>query len=376
MPKVRNIIILLLVIGVFWHFYGGTFNQTGVQGVFQEISSDINKIKENPKVIQTVESLHTEIQQLIDKLKGEKEDSERTEESVPDDPQLNDPIEQPFSVHNVEIGDDRKKVEELVGQPKRSSMNEYGVNWVTYHENYHNFFMAAFNEADKVIGLYTNQDLVTSTKEVSFASTRESVLASLNEPLDSIQKDFVNYQIGGDQEYDMFLIDRNYVTVFYDKHENSSVTAIQIISDEMENRKKTYFAQSSDALREGFEYQLFDLTNAARVEHKQSMLSWDESVRSTARNHSLDMAVNDYFSHTNLDGQSPFDRMTEDNISYTMAGENLAAGQSSSIFAHEGLMNSLGHRKNILKADFKSLAIGVAFNDDSQPFYTENFLTK
>lgn len=39
-------------------------------------------------------------------------------------------------------------------------------------------------------------------------------------------------------------------------------------------------------------------------------------------------------------------------------------------------MNSLGHRENILKKEFESLAVGVDFNQNSQPFYTENFLTK
>lgn len=376
MLKIRRIIILIILGATFWHFYGDTFNQSGLTGVSNEIRSDINGIIDNPKVIDTVETFKTELHQLINNVQGDTEDNENTTQSVPENPKLDTPSEQPFSVHNVELGDDRSKVEEQVGEPIRSSMNEYKVNWVTYHENYHNFFMAAYNEENKVIGLFTNQNLLRSTEKISFESTRDSVLTVLNDPLESIQKGLINYQIQQDQEYDVFLIDDNYITLFYDKHEDSTVTAIQIISDEMEQKKDKYFGESSDALKEGFEYQLFDLTNAARVEHGLSILSWEESVRTTARDHSIDMAENNYFSHTNLDGQSPFDRMTEDDISYTMAGENLAAGQPSSIFSHEGLMNSLGHRENILKTEFESLAVGVAFNQDSQPYYTENFLTK
>lgn len=88
------------------------------------------------------------------------------------------------------------------------------------------------------------------------------------------------------------------------------------------------------------------------------------------------MAVNQYFNHTNLEGQSPFDRMKEDDFSFHLAGENLAYGQYSSIFAHEGLMNSLGHRENILRKDYEYLGVGVAFNDKSQPYYTQNFYAK
>ncbi|WP_407058474.1 CAP domain-containing protein [Paracerasibacillus soli] len=39
-------------------------------------------------------------------------------------------------------------------------------------------------------------------------------------------------------------------------------------------------------------------------------------------------------------------------------------------------MNSLGHRENILKEDYKVLAVGVAFDNESIPYYTENFVTK
>jgi uncharacterized protein YkwD len=77
-----------------------------------------------------------------------------------------------------------------------------------------------------------------------------------------------------------------------------------------------------------------------------------------------------------LAGQSPFDRMGEDGITFFVAGENLAYGQYNSIFAHEGLMNSAGHRENIVKPDFGYLGIGVAFNGEFQPYYTENFFNR
>ncbi|MRH41390.1 serine protease [Aquibacillus halophilus] len=376
MPKVRNIILLLLVAGALWHFYGDTFNHSGISGVYEDIHSDINGIKENPEVVKTIDYLNKEIKLLVGKIKGSTEEGEKLNQAVPDKPELDGPSEQPFSVHNVELNDDRAQVEQQVGPPKRSSMNEYGVNWDAYHENYHNFFMVAYNENDKVIGLYTNQDLLTSTNGISFSSTRDSVLTTLDEPLKYLQKGLVNYQIQDNKEYDMFDINNSYVTIFYDIHENSTVTAIQLISDDLEKQRENFFTKPSELLKEGFEYQLFDLTNAARVNHNLSVLSWDESVRLTARNHSKDMADNNYFGHLNPKGQSPFDRMTQDNITYRMAGENLAAGQTSSIFAHEGLMNSLGHRENKLHTGFESLAVGVAFSDESQPFYTENYLTK
>src|SRR5699024_8076534 len=129
-------------------------------------------------------------------------------------------------------------------------------------------------------------------------------------------------------------------------------------------------------LKEGFEYQLFDLTNAERVNHGLSVLNWEDGVRQTARSHRADMAVNHYFNHTNQQGLSPSGRMKRDGIAFRGAGENIASGQMSSIFAHEGLMNSLGHRENILHRDYQFLAIGVAFDDEKTPYYTENFVIR
>lgn len=376
MFRLRNIFALLLLVGLLWLFYGETYEQKGVQAVFQEIRTDIVELKENPTLNRIINTVQQEVEILISRISDD-ENRDSTTKTTIEKPNLDPPSsDQTFSIHNIEIGDTRQKVEQSIGEPKRSTLNEYGVEWNTYHDQYQNFFMVAYNEHDQVAGLYTNQDLLASRLDITINSSRESVLSTLDEPLSAIRKGLIRYEIQDNGEYNTFFIDENYVTIFYDKHENNTVTAIQIISDDLEQQKKGYFAEANAELKEGLEYQLFDLTNAARVVHGLSPLSWEDKLRKTARDHSTDMAVNNYFSHTNLEGQSPFDRMLEDDIVFRIAGENLATGQPSSIFAHEGLMNSLGHRENILKRDFRSLAVGVAFNENSQPFYTEKFITK
>ncbi|AIF43031.1 CAP domain-containing protein [Virgibacillus sp. SK37] len=376
MPKIRTIIFILLIGWAFWHFYGNTFEQSGVSGVIEKMDADVTQIKENPTVIDTMENINSGIQNLIATFTDKQLSEEKPSDPKADKPKLESPKEQPFTVHNAGLGTDRAEIENQAGEPERATMNEYGVDWVTYHDNYQNFFMAAYNDQNQVVGLYTNQDLLRSKDNIKIGSSKESVRDALSEPLKSIKKGFINYQIDSKNEYDVFLINDNYVTIFYDKHEDHTVTAIQMISGKLEDEKKAYLPEASKELKKGFEYQLFDLTNAARVEHGLSPLNWDEHVRKTAREHSIDMAENNFFSHVNPDGQSPFERMREDGIGFQIAGENIAAGQISSIFAHEGLMNSLGHRENILKEEYRTLAVGVAFNKDSMPFYTENFITK
>lgn len=233
--------------------------------------------------------------------------------------------------------------------------------------------MAAYDKNNKVAGLYTNQDLIASKKTIKRGSPKESVRAQLGQPLTKIRKGMAYYQFEENRDYDVFRIDGSYTTVFYDKQQKNTVTSIQIISESLEKNKKNFYPLVSQGLVEGYEYQLFDLTNATRVNHNLPILAWDSRVKATARKHSADMAENQYFNHTNLKGQSPFDRMEDDNVKFMTAGENLATGQISSIFAHEGLMNSPGHIKVILQKEFESLGVGVAFDSDSRPYYTENF---
>lgn len=298
------------------------------------------------------------------------------EQMIPDKvakPKLDKPDHSVMSIHNIELGATENQVKAELGEPKSHSLNEYGTEWFTYHEDYQNFVMVSFDENWKVNAIYTNDDLISSKAGIQYGTSKSDVRKAYGEPLKEIRKGLNIYVLQENEGMDLFKSGDVYMYVFYDIHQNDTVTAVQLITTALEQRKSGMYAGGDVSLRNGFELQLFDLTNAARVRHGRSILRWDDAISETARKHSLDMAINDYFSHDNLQGLSPFDRMKEDHIKFRRAGENLAYGQSSSIFAHEGLMNSKGHRENILIKDYSHLGIGVAFNEKSQPYYTENF---
>lgn len=287
--------------------------------------------------------------------------------------ELSSPNLQTFSIANIEIGDSKATVEEVYGTEQASYQNEYQTVWYTYHQKYQDFFMVAYDQNQIVQALYTNQKLLSSTNKITFETTKETLRSVLGEPEAAIRKGLVNYLIDSQGEYDVYHLDDCYITFFYDLHENEKITAVQVIKDELELNKDYLYATSSNTLAEDFARLLFDLTNATRAKRDLSILEWSNQASQTAQKHSQDMAINDFFDHTNLDGESPFDRMTADGIVYLLAGENLAYGQTSSIFAHQGLLNSAGHRKNILNEEFQNLGIGVRFNDEDEPYFTELF---
>lgn len=375
MFRFLRLIAILFLIYISWPFIAKQLDNSEIQAGF------VSSLKENLEVPETISILYDDIQQMLEQLGfqlGEmQQKQEKSKENPLDKVELTPPSEQIFSVHNVELGNEKTDIEHNLGIAKRVSLNEYGTNWHAYHENYQDFFMIMYDEKNKAAGLFTNQDLLASTNGIKIgSSTKESVRSILGEPITKIQKGMVIYQLQEDNDNDLFLLDDSYVTIFYDKHEKDTVTAIQIISKALEENKRDFYTEATPTLKEGFEYQMFDITNAARVNHQLPILTWDDHVRETAREHSTDMAENDYFDHKNLEGQTPFDRMKEDAVAFHTAGENLAYGQLSSIFAHEGLMNSLGHRENILRQDYEYLGVGVAFNEKSQPYYTQNYYAK
>ena len=90
-------------------------------------------------------------------------------------------------------------------------------------------------------------------------------------------------------------------------------------------------------------------------------LIWESSLVPVARNHAKDMWNRSYFSHYSPEGKDVGDRLNGAGIKYNFAGENLALAPTLGT-AHTGLMNSKGHRENILEVRFKRIGIGVIDN--------------
>ena len=103
---------------------------------------------------------------------------------------------------------------------------------------------------------------------------------------------------------------------------------------------------------------MLDLVNAARIKAGLTPLQADMTLVKLARLKGQDMINNNYFGHTSPTYGSPFDMMKAAGVTYRYAGENLA-GASTVDIAHTNLMNSPGHRANILNANFTKVGIGV-----------------
>jgi uncharacterized protein YkwD len=135
---------------------------------------------------------------------------------------------------------------------------------------------------------------------------------------------------------------------------------------------KLPFTVTNPKVREDLEARMLVLVNKERTKRGLKPLQADPEIQVVARKHSVDMFARGYFSHYTPEGKDPFDRMRADGIKFLAAGENLALAQTLSI-AHTGLMNSPGHRANILRPAFGRVGIGVLDGGIHGLMITQNF---
>ncbi|WP_157448857.1 CvpA family protein [Deinococcus peraridilitoris] len=120
------------------------------------------------------------------------------------------------------------------------------------------------------------------------------------------------------------------------------------------------------------EAQMLTLLNRERAAHGLAPLQSDPGLTEVARRHSADMFERGYFAHVTPEGKTPFDRLSEAGVFYLSAGENLALAPTLPL-AHTGLMNSPGHRANILRPQFGRVGIGILDGGSRGLMVTQKF---
>jgi len=204
-----------------------------------------------------------------------------------------------------------------------------------------------------------------------------------------------------------------------------SLTAGKVVSGFATLESSTTTAKASEPvldLRE-IENGIHQEINKIRIRHGLDILTWDFELRSIASAHSEDMADNNFFSHTNLQGDEPSDRAKAVGYStrkrvgkyiYDGIGENILTTWTYSYYdcysepvdylalnevnqmeyvtfcsdkrnfdwnseqdiinqAVDGWMNSPGHRQNILTKMYDNEGIGVAISSNDEILITQNF---
>ena len=131
-------------------------------------------------------------------------------------------------------------------------------------------------------------------------------------------------------------------------------------------------AASSGPVELSPDEQMVLLINERRAAAGCGPVRADERLTQAAAMHSADMASRAYFSHTSLDGSSPWDRARRAGYEWASA-ENIAAGNASADATMNQLMNSPGHRDNILNCEHKAVGVGRATGGPYRYYWTQLF---
>jgi uncharacterized protein YkwD len=146
------------------------------------------------------------------------------------------------------------------------------------------------------------------------------------------------------------------------------------------------------------EQAIYRLTNTERTKAGLSPLGWNGQLAIIAREHSQDMASNNFFSHTNLRGEGPDERATRhgypirkplgggsymvgigENIGMMPTGNVVGVGYVGSNIESiaqaqvQSWMDSPGHRSNILNTNYNAIGVGVAYDGHLYYISTQDF---
>ena len=131
---------------------------------------------------------------------------------------------------------------------------------------------------------------------------------------------------------------------------------------------------SSGVSISSYEDEVIRLVNQERAKEGLSALSGDSKLTRAAEIRAKELVTK--FSHTRPDGESCFTVLEEVSLKdYKHVGENIAYGQKTPEKVMNSWMNSSGHRKNILTANFKKIGVGCYQDSSGTLYWVQLFYT-
>ena len=284
-------------------------------------------------------------------------------------------LKQLFQIQGIGLGDPASLVTALWGEPLEKLPSEYSFEWWIYHDQYQHYVQVGVAQ-NRVAALYTNGTHWESATGLTAASVQGAVRQAFGKPLEWIEKGQTRYLRDTNKHSDLFLLEAvAYGEFYYDIHENNHITAVQVILKQTEEGMSSFLGNQRPELEDSYRRQLFLLANAVRTRMGYPAFQWNEQAAQAAAKHSRDMGSRDYFSHETPEGRTFVQRLTAEGLRFSKAGENIAANLNA-INAHEALMNSPGHRANLL-SDMTHLGTGTSQGHGGtfELLHTQKFLS-
>ncbi|WP_155889922.1 CAP domain-containing protein [Peribacillus kribbensis] len=283
------------------------------------------------------------------------------------------------------IGQDTKDIIKTFGNPIRKDMSAYGYEWWIYNQNQENYIQIGVQGSKAVTAYGTGGQVNVAPfkigQPINEIFSKVTMPSSIN-----IQQNGTTYRFELSED-DMntrpiVKLGNIYAQIYLDKF-TGSVSSVRYLDSQTLVSQRPYeliyrgeLAQPKEPdenhwrmIEEGNERQIYDLTNIIRSRFELNTLEGLPDVSQVAFLHSKDMMTDEYFSHTSPTKGELKDRLKDGHITYTIAGENIAANYVDGIEAVEGWLNSKGHRDSLLNDEYTGIGVGVY-----RKYYTQDFI--
>lgn len=179
-----------------------------------------------------------------------------------------------------------------------------------------------------------------------------------------------------DSDSDLVYIfsEENAAIAFASDTEQSDQQPSSLEGDEPSEPETNFASVTCEASPGKLKAALLQITNESRSQSRSCgtdaftaapALVWNDALAQAAEKHSLDMARNNFFSHTGSDGLEVWDRSIAQGYRYRYIGENIAAGQRSVNEVQNGWTDSPSHCANIMQQEIVEMGAACVVNQNS-----------
>lgn len=284
------------------------------------------------------------------------------------------------------LGMTETEVLQIFGEPTRIDMSAYGYEWWVYADRATEYIQIGWNDEEVVTVILAGEILAQynlHNKKYADVNKRYSFMENVEINNERGTYRFVLSPIDL-KARPLVQIDDKWIQINFDIHEDI-VTSIRMMNENVLLQLRPYALSYRGVLKEDVvegetnledvqisnEKQVIDFTNFIRNVHSLDPLVRDDGVDKVAYVHSKDMSTNNYFSHTSPTFGDLSDRLMNEGILFTVAGENIAADYIDGIAAVSAWLNSPSHRYHLLHDEYTHIGVGVF-----EKYYTQNFIQK
>jgi len=283
----------------------------------------------------------------------------------------------------LNIGMSEDEIVRILGRPARIEPTLNGYDWWVYNDKLQHFSMIGMANK-RVVSMYSVSpewsvdgispgDNIDKTfcvheqhRNISVVADDQTAMVSFFRQGDIrvIPRDnsFVAFYIDTHMDYTIRAI-RITEKTLYVKNPHSNVSVWGLNSPEVKHTKA-----EQDRVWQAEERIMHDLVNSFRLEKGRSVLIWRDDLARLAKSHSQDMETNNFFAHTSPTTGCVNTRAIRAGFPIDTVGENLAMGYKDAIEAQHFLTESLGHRLNMIRHQYRYAGMGIIGEYSTQKF--------